>query len=446
MKKSILSFMAVSMVYLTTSCINGNRPMMLPTESFTVTIENVSTPALFSNSGVFNTPVGAESPSPIGPGGAFEFDVKAGKGERLTFITMFAQSNDIFYAPGEEGIALYDAEGMPKSGDVTDEVMFWDAGTEVNEEPGVGPNQAPRQAGPNTGPDENGVVQLVSTNGDGYAYPEVEEVIKVTLTPMDNFIFKVRIENVSEENTLMTDMGNAVIPLSPGVWVIHSSSSPLFKAGEADMGNGVEGIAEDGNPSMLHAYVSENMGFTHLLSPGVWAVHTGGMPIYQYGKLDYGDGLEAIAEDGNPTLLGSNLPSYPAVKSSGIFNIPSGADAPSPLLPGHKYEFNITARQGDKLSIATMYAQSNDLFYAFDDMGISLYERGESISGDVTHMLDLYDAGTEVNQEAGYGPDQAPRQSGPNTGESESMEIKPVDDSYTYPDVDKVIKVTITKN
>ena len=30
-------------------------------------------------------------------------------------------------------------------------VALWDAGTEKNEVPGVGPNQAPRQAAPNTG-------------------------------------------------------------------------------------------------------------------------------------------------------------------------------------------------------------------------------------------------------------------------------------------------------
>ena len=67
---------------------------------------------------------------------------------------------------------------VPLKGDVTDMIKLWDAGTEVNEEPGVGPNQAPRQAAANTGPDENGVVHIVD---DGYVYPAVKDAIRVTV-------------------------------------------------------------------------------------------------------------------------------------------------------------------------------------------------------------------------------------------------------------------------
>ena len=91
---------------------------------------------------------------------------------------MFVQSNDLFYAPGPEGIALWDEAGNPVSGDVTDRLMLWDAGTEVNEEPGEGANQAPRQGGANTGMDEGGVVQPVN---DGFTYPAVMDVIRLTI-------------------------------------------------------------------------------------------------------------------------------------------------------------------------------------------------------------------------------------------------------------------------
>ena len=74
---------------------------------------------------------------------------------------MFVASNDWFFAPGEKGIALFDEEGNPIRGDVTDQIRLWDAGTEVNEEPGVGPNQAPRQALPDTGEEENAVIREV---------------------------------------------------------------------------------------------------------------------------------------------------------------------------------------------------------------------------------------------------------------------------------------------
>lgn len=107
------------------------------------------------------------------------FDVAATQGERLVFASMFVQSNDLFFAPDPKGIDLFDTAKMPRSGDVTDDVMLWDAGTEVNEAPGAGPNQAPRQAAANTGSDENGVVHAVS---DGFTYPVVSEVIQVLLS------------------------------------------------------------------------------------------------------------------------------------------------------------------------------------------------------------------------------------------------------------------------
>lgn len=443
MKKSILSFLAVSMVYLCTSCDKGDRPVNMPTTNFTVTVENVSIHKMFSSSGVFTTPVGSSSPGPIVPGGAYEFDIKADKGEKLSFATMFAQSNDLFFAPSEAGIELYHPDGSPRSGDVTDEVMLWDAGTEVNEEPGIGPNQAPRQSAPNTGDDENGVVQLVD---DGYTYPEASEVIKVILEPMDDYMFKIRIENVSTPSTLITSMGSVTIPLSPGGWAVHTAPSPLFASGEVERGNGLEQIAEDGNAGVMGPYLAEHTGLNYPLSPGAWAVHSGGMPIYRLNQEDFGNGLEYIAEDGAPGVLASSLNALSTVRVSGVFNIPTGADDPAPIGPGQKYEFSFNAHQSDKLSLATMFVQSNDLFFAFDDMGIMLFERGQPISGDVTSMLDLYDAGTEVNEEPGYGPNQAIRQDGPNTGETENEEIMPVNDGYTYPEISEIIKVTITAN
>jgi len=108
--------------------------------------------------GVYNTPAGAMGPGPIGPGGAYEFSFTATPKMKLYFTTMFGQSNDLFYAPDAAGIALFDGKGNPVTGDVTDKLILWDAGTEVNEEVGVGPNQAPRQKMPNTGSAENGVV------------------------------------------------------------------------------------------------------------------------------------------------------------------------------------------------------------------------------------------------------------------------------------------------
>ena len=149
-----------------------------------VLAESVRQDAGILSSGIFNTPNGAAGPGPIGPGGTFEFTISAAPGARLSFAMMFAQSNDLFYAPGPKGIALFDASGRPIKGDMTSSVILWDAGTEANEEPGVGPNQAPRQSVPHMGPRENGVIRPIAEVKDGFHYPSVSEVIRVTITPL----------------------------------------------------------------------------------------------------------------------------------------------------------------------------------------------------------------------------------------------------------------------
>jgi len=133
--------------------------------------------------GLFNTPVGTDQPGPIGPGQAYEFVVQGGPEDALTFATMFIPSNDLFFAPGESGISLFDQQGSPVDGDVTDQVQLWDAGTEVNEEPGVGSNQAQRQSGTDTGPAEQEPIQLVADRNDGFTYPAVADVVAVTVSP-----------------------------------------------------------------------------------------------------------------------------------------------------------------------------------------------------------------------------------------------------------------------
>jgi hypothetical protein len=130
--------------------------------------------------GVFNTPVGAMAAGPIRPGDSFEFTVTAMPGMKLFMTQMFGQSNDWFYAPGASGIALFDGKGKPVDGDVTDQFILWDAGTEKDEEIGIGPNQGPRQKGTNTGEDENGVVHRVK---DARWQGKNAEFFRVTITP-----------------------------------------------------------------------------------------------------------------------------------------------------------------------------------------------------------------------------------------------------------------------
>jgi hypothetical protein len=133
------------------------------------------------HSGVFNTPVGAGGPAPIGPGGAYEFTFDATQGDGLTVFTMFGQSNDYFYA-NSKPVALFDSMGEPLSGDVTEAFTLFDAGTEVNEEPGVGTTQAPRQKMPNTGAAERGVVHRAESDA---FYARTPQLFRVTITPVN---------------------------------------------------------------------------------------------------------------------------------------------------------------------------------------------------------------------------------------------------------------------
>jgi hypothetical protein len=126
---------------------------------------------------VFNTPVGAGAPGPVTPGSAYEVTISAVPGDRLTLTTMMGQSNDWFYAPGESGIELL-KNGKPISGDITEQIILWDAGTEVDQEPGIGSDQGPRQKAPDTGQHENGVVREVQ---DGKAYSNASEIMRVTI-------------------------------------------------------------------------------------------------------------------------------------------------------------------------------------------------------------------------------------------------------------------------
>ena len=126
---------------------------------------------------VFNTPVGASAPGPITPGAAYELTISAMPGDRLSLTLMMGQSNDWFYAPDESGIELF-KNGNAVSGDITSQIILWNAGTEVDQEPGIGSDQGPRQKSPNTGTAENGLVGKVQ---DGKIYSQATKVLRVTI-------------------------------------------------------------------------------------------------------------------------------------------------------------------------------------------------------------------------------------------------------------------------
>ncbi|HYE74492.1 MAG TPA: spondin domain-containing protein [Blastocatellia bacterium] len=180
------------------------------------------------------------------------------------------------------------------------------------------------------------------------------------------------------------------------------------------------------------------------LSPGFWAVHKNEVRFFNDGRANTPNGLEMQAEDGNPSGLVNYLMGHHSSMQHGIFNTPLNGMTPGPIGPGGVYEFSITATEGQRLSLITMFGQSNDLFYSPDPDGINLFEKGQPISGDITSKFILWDAGTEVNEEPGIGPNQAPRQAAPNTGASENGKVRKAKDSTFYSQTTKLLRITIT--
>lgn len=398
--------------------------------TFDVTITNVATFYPYFSSGSFDTPVGESEPGPAGMGMSYEFEFRAGPGARLSFATMMVHSNDFFYAPGPEGIALWDGHEQV-TGDVTDQIMLWDAGTEINQEPGAGADQPVRQSGPDTGADDpNPLVRLAE---DEYGtLPEVDSVISVTIESTGPYMFKVTIENVSLDHTIETIAGECMdVPIAPGVFV--AGYAPLFAEGEEEPGVGLEALAEDGAAGTLADYVSANTGVLQIAAPGVFATHRSPGLLFNSGTTAT-VGLESMAEDADPITL------YTDIATAGGFRT---AEFFAPLLPGESYTFQAVAVHGEVLSLAMMLLQSNDVFFAPDENGIALFSGDARLSGDVTGTIDLWDAGTEVNGEPGLGRYQAPRQLAPNTGPDEGGTIGLLDDEFNYPDVGDMIQITV---
>lgn len=190
---------------------------------------------------------------------------------------------------------------------------------------------------------------------------------------------------------------------------------------------------------------SNGMKWPFAISPGAFAVHYGsGQPFFVVGKSASKTGLEAQAEDGNPEMLIATASHHAGVMSRGVFNTPVGAMGPGPVGPGGAFEFEVMAAPGAHLFLTFMFGQSNDLFFG-NRNAISLFDaNGRPFSGDIAPRVELWDAGTEVNEEPGIGPNQAPRQKGANTGVTERKTVGAVKDGFNYPKTTDVLRVVVT--
>ncbi|MGI8548858.1 MAG: spondin domain-containing protein [Gemmatimonadaceae bacterium] len=135
-------------------------------------------------SGVFQSPGGPDNGPAISAGETATFTITASPGSRLQFETMFVQSNDWFYGFGNGGLQLFNGN-TPTIGDVTSQLVLYDAGTEQDTPPGTGAFQKPVQdpMAMNVGPSESVPIQTAAQRHPTYTIPATSSVIAVTVTP-----------------------------------------------------------------------------------------------------------------------------------------------------------------------------------------------------------------------------------------------------------------------
>lgn len=391
---------------------------------FVLRIENTAPWTVIRTGTQANKSAGGEGM--LDPGQLYEIRFTAAN-QRLSFATMMVESNDWILAPGPEGIPLV-TDGQPTSGDVTSYVQLWDAGTELDQEPGIGDATGIRQATRTTGNDDpDPTVRPVPdsvrlSSGTTFERPSVQEMIRVTLTPGADQSFVLRIQNVSKTTTLVTSGGNLPVHLSPFVWAIHDEPNALFTPGMPVRENGIELLAEAGQPDTLGTSLRNTRGYATGLSPGVVVVHSQPSPLFAVGAADQGLGLERLAEDGDQVPLRDALTASPPEGVATVYAFDTPVDGTAgPAAPGQAFEIAVHGNPGDSLSFATMFGMSNDWIFATKPEGIALFVDDVPRTCDVTADVALFDVGTESDEELAVGPNTGVQQPAANTGRADRI-------------------------
>jgi hypothetical protein len=398
--------------------------------SATISVENVLNSKPLVESGTFQA--SGESPL-IFPGQSVTIHFSAAKGEAISFVTMYGWSNDLFFAPENPGIAVYDADGNPLEGDVSAQIKLWDNGTRINQAPGANVSH------PGT-TDNKPITEVSGTDAQGNTYLQASQLVHAMLKYEGNSYFTLTLNNSSGGTPNET-------PLSPGVWSVSYivggtllNPSPLYTSGQPTA-NGLTAIAEAGNNQPLSTYVSGITGIFTPLSPVLVVVYNGIQnPIYRVGENDRNEGLKDLAQKGNADILAAALKLKPGVKAVYVLAQPTTRV----LLPvignqaGGSVSQAFSFDSGDRLAIATMYGFSNDWFFASKDEGVD-----PSDKRDISNTIALYDDGTALNQFPGAGITQFNLAGTPL---AESKPIAPVpnpNEFTTLPEVKNIIHVTI---
>ena len=288
--------------------------------------------------------------------------------------------------------------------------------------------------------DTKNITEVAGTDAQGNSYLEASKLVKATLKYNGNSVFTLTLQNTSGGTANET-------PLSPGVWAVSYiaggtllAPNPLYISGQPTA-NGLTNIAEAGDNAALNTYAKSITGIFTPLSPILAVVYNGiDNPIYKAGEKDRGQGLSAIAQQGNATTLAAYLKTLPGVKA--VYVLP--APTTTVLLPqiggqqGGVVSQALTVSKGDRLAIATMYGFSNDWFFASSDNGVDPTQKG-----DISSTIKLFDDGTAVNQFPGAGVTQF-NLAGTPLKEDAVISVVPNPNVFTtLPEISGIIKVTL---
>ncbi|RZO57153.1 MAG: hypothetical protein EVA89_22890 [Sandaracinaceae bacterium] len=327
--------------------------------------------------------------APIRPGESIEVVVFRTPGaSRLSFATMVVESNDVFLAPSGAGI---DLAAIREETDVTDQLQLWNAGTEDDEAPGLGPHQAPRQSAPGAGSVEGVIRHFESSTR---ALPLSFDVAEIRVTEADG-TYTLTVENVS------ADRRNFVTPISPIFWALHTEAHRVYTEGEPAPSGALAELVEIADARALVRAAME--------APGVSAA---GVANQRVGTGDFG-----LARPGD------------------AFEIVVTPDAEHP-----------------RLTIATMLTATNDAFLGFPGEGLRLLNEdgtprsAAEVERDARRNLVIWDAGTELNEVPAGGFHQGPEGSLDDLDDDPDPTVRRYDDftnDVAGPGANGLVEVTI---
>lgn len=416
-----LGLLSVISVLAFSSCSTDDDIEQAVNDSAVITVENIIDSKALTQFGTFQN---AGSSPILNPGESTSFTFYAGKGQTISFAAMYGNSNDLFFAPANPGLKLYQDNGDPVTGNVSSQIRLWDNGTRVNEPTG------PTVAHPGTA--ENPLKNVAEI---ALAVP-ASQLLKAELTYEGGTKFTLKLTNTSGGTANET-------PISAGVWAVsHISGStllkedPIFSPGKLSA-NGLKDLAELGKTTPLEQYLTGITGPNSPFSPVLVVVYSGNdNPIFKIGENDRGQGLKELSQQGNADILAAFLKTKSGVKEVYVLKDPTTTIL-QPRINGNnggKASQTISARKGDRIALATMYGQSNDWFIAAVNNGVD-----GSTRGDISSIMGLFDSGTLQSSYPGAHIGSQPAQA-----ESQPVQQLANPNQFnTLPSLPQMIKVTI---